>query len=68
MKYHIIQVKTIDMNKYEWNYIWMWLIKLEDFQFDNVLNKDIYLLRHEVRRVNSKCVEKPQIDLHGSAF
>lgn len=68
LKYFIIQVKTIDMNKYEWNYIWMWLIKLEDFQFDNILNKDIYLLRHEVKRVYSKYIEKPQIDLHSSTF
>lgn len=27
MKYSAIQVKTVDMNEYEWNYIWMWLIK-----------------------------------------
>lgn len=30
MKYFIIQGKTTDTNKYEWNYIWMWLINLED--------------------------------------
>jgi len=31
MIYFINQVKTIDMNKYEWKYIWMWIIKLEHF-------------------------------------
>lgn len=51
------------MNKYEWNYIWLWLINLKDFQFDNILNKDAYLLKHEVKRVNSKCIEEPQIYL-----
>lgn len=68
MKYFVIQVKTTDRNKYEWNYIWLWLINLRDFYFDNILNKDAYLLKHEVKRVNSKCIEEPQIYLWSSTF
>lgn len=56
----VIQGKTVDINKYEWNYIQMQKINLKDFQFDNSLDnnnkkQDIYLLRYEVKRVHFKC-------------